>query len=187
MQQRANRKDSPGKPARQVRAWNPQAHRGSDDRAHVGERSDRDPLHGGHGVSSLPRSRSWPGRYSTLFARSTATFSTKAVLQDEGAGSRGVLLPTPTMRRFLKTDAAGGRRRVAATPALRCFPRPIQVEMPLLTRASRIRVSSSAERIDDRARSSEKTWYADSTGLLTPLMVEVQVHSVVALESNWAP
>ena len=73
------------------------------------------------------------------------------------------------------------------TPALRRFPRPFQVEMPLLTRASRIRVSSSAERIDDRARSSEKTWYADSTRLLTPLMVEVQVHSVVAPESNWAP
>ena len=35
--------------------------------------------------------------------------------------------------------------------------RPAQAEMPLLTRTSRIRVGSSAERIDDRTRSSEKT------------------------------
>ena len=57
-------------------------------------------------------------------------------------------LPTPAMRRFLKTDAVGEHRHIAATPALRRFPRPYQLEMPLYTRASRIRVSLSAERED---------------------------------------
>ena len=57
-------------------------------------------------------------------------------------------LPTPAMRRFLKTDAVGEHRHIAATPALRRFPRPCQLEMPLYTRASRIRVSLSAERED---------------------------------------
>ena len=43
------------------------------------------------------------------------------------------------------------------SPAWRRVPRLPQVKIPLLIRTSRIRAGSSAERIDDRTRSSEKT------------------------------